>query len=169
MCILHLDALVCQGGCPMAQKSSADKFFDAVDNAYDVVLDTLKAGVDRGYRVSKGLIEQAQTGQHEALELAQSVAKAPTNVANATGAVVQTLTKTQGRVLQISPPWIDEKPHPPQQTPPAAPAPRGAGGGAPRRLSAANRRAGEAVIEPPRGLFGRARERARQVIRPGRG
>ena len=40
----------------MAQQSSVDKFFDAVDNAYDVVLDTLKAGVDRGYRVSKGII-----------------------------------------------------------------------------------------------------------------
>src|SRR3989304_916673 len=108
MCILHLDALVCQGGCPMAQQSSVDKFFDAVDNAYDVVLDTLKAGVDRGYRVSKSLIEQAQTGQHEALELAQSVAKSPTNVANATGAVVQTLTKTQARVLEISRQWLDE-------------------------------------------------------------
>ena len=48
----------------MAQQSSVDKFFDAVDTAYDVVLDTLKAGVDRGYRVSKSLIEQAQSGQH---------------------------------------------------------------------------------------------------------
>src|SRR3970040_906884 len=103
MCILHLDALVCQRGYPMAQQSSVDKFFDAVDNAYDVVLDTLKAGVDRGYRVSKGLIEQAQTGQHEALQLAQSVAKSPTNIAGATGAVVQTLTKTQGRVVEFSP------------------------------------------------------------------
>ena len=92
----------------MAQQSPVDKFFDAVDNAYDVVLDTLKAGVDRGYRVSKGLIEQAQTGQHEALELAQSVAKSPTNVAAATGAVVQTLTKTQGRVLETSRQWLDE-------------------------------------------------------------
>src|SRR4030067_923268 len=102
MCILHIDTVVCQGGCPMAQQSSVDKFFDAVDNAYDVVLDTLKAGVDRGYRVSMGLIEQAQTGQHEALELAQSVAKSPTHVAGATGAVVQTLTKTHGRGLHIS-------------------------------------------------------------------
>src|SRR3989337_4433688 len=102
MCILHLDTLVCLGGCPMAQQSSVDKFLDAGDSAYDVVLDTLKAGVDRGYRVSKGLIEQAQTGQHEALELAQSVAKAPTNVGVATGAVVPTLTKTQARVLEIS-------------------------------------------------------------------
>ena len=42
----------------MAQQSSVDKFFDAVDNAYDVVLDTLKAGVDRGYRVSKQLMHQ---------------------------------------------------------------------------------------------------------------
>jgi len=37
----------------MPQPSSIDKFFGAVDDAYDVVLDTLKAGVHRGYRVSK--------------------------------------------------------------------------------------------------------------------
>ena len=142
----------------MAQQSSVDKFFDAVDNAYDVVLDTLKAGVDRGYRVSKGLIEQAQTGQHEALELAQSVAKAPTNVGVATGAVVQTLTKTQARVLEISRQWLDEALDSQQE-----------GREALRRLIEANRQAGEAVIESSRGVFGRAQERARQVIRPGRG
>jgi len=142
----------------MAQQSSVDKFFDAVDNAYDVVLDTLKAGVDRGYRVSKGLIEQAQTGQHEALELAQSVAKAPTNVGVATGAVVQTLTKTQARVLETSRQWLDEALDSQQE-----------GREAIRRLIDANRQAGEAVIESSRGLFGRAQERARQVIRPRRG
>src|SRR3970040_3140031 len=136
MCILHLDTLVFQGGCPMAQQSSVDKFFDAVDTAYDVVLDTLKAGVDRGYRVSKGLIEQAQTGQHEALELAQSVAKSPTNIANATGAVVQTLTKTQGRVLELSRQWLDEALDSQQE-----------GREAVRRLIDAHRPGGEAVLE----------------------
>ncbi len=49
----------------MPQASSIDKFFGAVDDAYDVILDTLKAGVDRGYRVSQGLIEQTQAGQKE--------------------------------------------------------------------------------------------------------
>src|SRR3990172_2439322 len=144
MCIMHLETKGCQGGSTMSQQSSVDKFFDAVDNAYDVVLDTLKAGVDRGYRVSKGLIEQAQTGQHETLELAQSVAKP--------------LTKARGRVLGISRRWLDE-----------ALASRQEGREALRRLIDANRQAGEAVIETSRGLFGRAQERARQVIRPGRG
>src|SRR3972149_11953452 len=158
MCILHLDTLVCQGGCPMAQQSSVDKFFDAVDNAYDVVLDTLKAGVDRGYRVSKGLIEQAQTGQAEALELAKTVVTSPANLGKATGAVVETLTKTQGHVLELSRQWLDEALDAQQE-----------GREALRRLIDANRQAGEAVIETSRGLFGRAQERARQVIRPGRG
>src|SRR3970040_913635 len=161
MCILHLDALVCQRGYPMAQQSSVDKFFDAVDNAYDVVLDTLKAGVDRGYRVSKGLIEQAQTGQHEALELAQSIAKSPTNVAGApgaTGAVVNTLPTPRGGALGPPRQWLDEALDSQQE-----------GREALRRLIDANRQAGEAVIETSRGLFGRAQERARQLIRPRRG
>ncbi len=138
----------------MPQQTAIDKFFGAVDDAYDVILDTLKAGVDRGHRVSKGLLEQAQEGQHQALELAQTVAKSPTNFGTTTGAVVQTLTKTQARVLELSRQWLDEALDAQQE-----------GREALRRLIDANRQAGEAVIESSRGAFGQARERARQVVR----
>jgi hypothetical protein len=139
----------------MPQQSTIDKFFDAVDDAYDILLDTLKAGVDRGHRVSRTLIDQAQAGQREALELAQQVAKAPTNISGASSAVVQTFTKTQGRVLELSRQWLDEAMDTQQE-----------GREALRRLIEANRRAGEAVIESSRGAVGRAQERAREVIRP---
>ncbi len=142
----------------MPQPTAIDKLFGAVDDAYDVLLDTLKAGVDRGHRVSRGLIEQAQTGQREALELALSVAKSPTDLARTSGALVETLTKTQGRVLETSRQWLDETLDSQQE-----------GREALRRLIVANRQAGEAVIETSRGLFGRARERAREVVRPARG
>jgi hypothetical protein len=142
----------------MPQPSSIDKFFNAVDDAYDVLLDTLKAGVDRGHRVSKGLIDSVQEGQREAIELAQAIVNAPTDVGKATGAVVNTLTHTQGRVLQVSRQWLDEALDSQQE-----------GRDQLRRLIDANRQAGEAVIESSQALFGRARDRARQVIRPGRG
>jgi hypothetical protein len=140
----------------MPQPSSVDKFFGAVDDAYDVILDTLKAGVDRGHRVSKSLIEQAQTGQREALESAHSVAKSPTDLAKASSSVVETLTNTQGRVLETSRQWLDEALDSQQE-----------GREALRRLIEANRQAGEAVVESSRGVFGRARERAREAVRPG--
>ena len=142
----------------MPQLSSIDKFFGAVDDAYDVVLDTLKAGVDRGYRVSQGLIEQTRAGQQEAVELAATIAKSPTDLAKSSGAVVQTLTKTQGRVLGLSRQWLDEAMDAQQE-----------GREALRRLEDANRQAGEAVIQSSRGLAGRAQERARQIVRPRRG
>lgn len=138
----------------MPQPSSIDKFFGAVDDAYDVVLDTLKAGVDRGYRVSQGLIEQTQASQHEAVELAATIAKSPTDLAKSSGALVQTLTKTQGRVLGLSRQWLDEAMDAQQE-----------GREALRRLIDANRQAGEAVIQSSRGLAGRAQERARQIVR----
>ncbi len=72
----------------MPQPSSIDKFFGAVDDAYDVVLDTLKAGVDRRYRVSQGLIGQAQAGQKETVELAATIAKSPTDLAKSSGVMV---------------------------------------------------------------------------------
>lgn len=141
----------------MPQQSSVDRFFDAVDDAYDVLLDTLKAGVDRGHRVSKGLLEQVQEGQREAIELAATVAKAPTNISNTASATVATLTKTQGRVLQTSRQWMDEAMDSQQE-----------GREALRKLIDANRQAGQAVIESSRGVVGQAQERARQVIRPSR-
>ena len=142
----------------MPQPSSIDKFFGAVDDAYDIILDTLKAGVDRRYRVSQGLIEQAQAGQREAVELAPTIAKSPTHLANSSGALVQTVTKTQGRVLGLSRQWLDEAMDARQE-----------GRETMRRLIDANRKAGEAVIQSSRGLAGRAQERARQIVRPSRG
>ena len=142
----------------MPQPSSIDKFFGAVDDAYDVVLDTLKAGVGRGYRVSKEVIDQAQTGQREAVELAATIAKSPTDLAASSGAVVKTLTNTQGRALGLSRQWLDEAMDAQQE-----------GREALRRLIDANRQAGEAVIQSSRGLAGRAQERARQIVRPRRG
>ena len=138
----------------MPQLSSIDKFFGAVDDAYDVVLDTLKAGVDRGHRVSQGLIEQTREGQQEAVEMAATIAKSPTDLARSSGAVVQTLTKTQGRVLGLSRQWLDEAMDAQQESRVAL-----------RRLIDANRQAGEAVIQSSRGLAGRAQERARQIVR----
>ncbi|MEE8346875.1 MAG: hypothetical protein V3S20_05975 [Dehalococcoidia bacterium] len=138
----------------MPQASSIDKFFGAVDDAYDVILDTLKAGVDRGYRVSQGLIEQAQAGQQEAVQLAATIAKSPTDLGKSSGALVQTLTKTQGRVLGLSRHWLDEAMDAQQE-----------GREALRRLIDANRQAGEAVIQSSRGLAGQAQERARQIVR----
>jgi hypothetical protein len=141
----------------MPQTSSIDKFFNAIDDAYDVILDTVKAGADRGHRVSKGLIEQTQKGQREALELAHTVATSPTDLGKASGAVVETLTKTQGRVLETSRQWLDEALDSQQE-----------GREALRRWIDANREAGEAVVEASRGMFGRAQERAREAIRPDR-
>ena len=141
----------------MPQTSTIDKFFDAVDEAYDVILDTIKAGADRGYRVSKGLIDQAEKGQREALDLAHTIATLPADPGKASSAVVETLTKTQGRVLETSRQWLDEALDSQQE-----------GREALRRWIDANRQAGEAVIEVSRGLFGRAQERAREAVRPGR-
>jgi len=140
----------------MPQPSTADKFFDAVDDAYAVFMDTLKAGSDRGYRVSRELIEQTQKGQQEALKLAHTIATSPRDLGKTSGAVVETLTKTQGRVLEVSRQWLDEALDSQQE-----------GREALRRLIDANRQAGEAAIEASRGLFGRARERAGRVTRRG--
>ncbi len=142
----------------MPQTNSIDKFFHAVDEAYDVMLDTIRAGAERGYRVSKGLIDQAEKGQRETLNLAHTIAKSPADLSKASSAVVETLTKTQGHVLQISREWLDEALDSQQE-----------GREVLRRWIDANRQAGEAVVEASRELFGKAQESAREAMRPGGG
>lgn len=137
----------------MPQQDTIDKFFGAVDDAYDVILDTIKAGSDRGYRISKGLIEQAERGQREALDLAHTIVRSPTDLGKASSAVVETFSNTQGRILETSRQWLDEALDTQQE-----------GREALRRLIDANRQAGEAVVEASRTAFGRAQERARQTV-----
>ena len=57
--------------------SALDKYFEALTESYDAIIEAVKAGNERGYRVSNNLIAEAQKGQKEALDHRQEVRRGP--------------------------------------------------------------------------------------------
>jgi len=138
----------------MPKQETVDKFFDAVTEAYDALLDVAKSANDRGHRVSRRLIDEVEKGQIEALGLGRRIATAPRDVSGFYSAAVRSLTEAQGRVLGLTRQMLDEVTDRQQEAQDTL-----------RRLIEANRTAGRAAIEATRETVGRASE----AVRPGRG
>ena len=82
----------------MAEKNTAaDKYFQALTESYDAIIEAVKAGNERGYRVSNNLIQEAQKGQREAVELGRKFADDPTDIGGFYRALMESATAAQGR------------------------------------------------------------------------
>jgi len=92
----------------MAKTETIDQFFGAVTDAYDALLDAARAANDRGYRVSRRLIDEMERGQREAVDLTRKVAAAPRDVAGFYSGTVRSLTDAQGRALDLTRQLLDE-------------------------------------------------------------
>src|SRR5438093_1069264 len=64
----------------MPRTENVDKFFTAVNEAYDALLDAAKSANDRGYRVSRQLIDEVERDQREAIDLTRRIASSPRDV-----------------------------------------------------------------------------------------
>src|SRR3972149_3185172 len=151
MCILHLSEQVCQEEVAMPKPETVDKFFGAVTEAYDALLDVVKVANDRGHRVSKRLIDEVEKGQLEALDLTRRLATAPRDVGGFYQAAVRSLTDAQGRALSPTRQLLDEVTDTQQEARDTL-----------TRLIEANRVAGRPATEATRESVGRAGE----VVRP---
>src|SRR3990172_2265589 len=129
----------------MPKTETVDKFFDAVTDAYDALLDAMKSGSDRGYRVSKRLIEETETGQRDVIELTRRLASSPRDVGGFYSAPIRSLTDAQGRVLELTRQLIDEVVETQQEARESL-----------HRVIEANRAAGQAAIEAARDVTTRA-------------
>jgi len=138
----------------MPQTQTVDKFFDAVTEAYDALLDAAKSANDRGYRVSRRLIDEIERGQRDAVDLTRRVAGAPQDIAGAFTSTVRNLTDAQGRVLDLTRQLLDEATDSGRE-----------GRDTMRKVIEANREAGQAAIEATRDTFTRGAERV-QNLRP---
>ena len=86
--------------------TAADKYFEALTESYDAIIDAIKAGNERGFRVSNNLLAEAQRGQREAVELGKKFADDPTDVGGFYRSVMESTTKAQGRALGAGPPDV---------------------------------------------------------------
>jgi DNA anti-recombination protein RmuC len=92
----------------MATNSAVDKYFEALTESYDAIIDAIKLGNERGYRVSSSLLSEAQRGQREAVELGRTFAGDPTDVGGFYRAMMESTTKAQGRALELTRQMFDE-------------------------------------------------------------
>lgn len=131
----------------MAGNDAAGKFFEAINTSSDAFIDVVRAANDRGHRVSTALIEAAQEGQRESVEMAKKWAAAPLDLFSVYSAIVETATKGQSRALDVTRQWFGEMAEAQKETRQFA-----------ERIMSANRTASEASIELARGAFTRATE-----------
>ncbi len=92
----------------MTRSTAADRYFEALTESYDAIIEALKAGNERGLRVSNKMLTEAQNGQREAVELGRKFAEDPTDVGGFYRAVMESTTKAQGRTLELARSLFDE-------------------------------------------------------------
>jgi cellobiose-specific phosphotransferase system component IIA len=130
-----------------------EKFFNALNDSYDALLEAIRAGTERGYRVSKEFIEQAQKAQREAVELGKKVVEAPTDLAGFYGVLVEATSKAQSRALELAREWLGELGDSGKEARDAI-----------QRVMKANQAAARAAVEAARSGFARAREAAGEMM-----
>jgi methyl-accepting chemotaxis protein len=129
----------------MPKTETVDKFFNAVTDGYEALLDAAKSANDRGYRISRQLIDEVERGQRETLDLTRKVVTAPRDVSGAYTSAVRSVTDAQGRVLDLTRQFLDELSDGQRE-----------GREVVRRVIEANRSAGQAAIEATRDAVGQA-------------
>ena len=131
----------------MPKTETVDRFFESVNEAYDVLLDAVKSTNDRGYRVSRQLIDEVERSQREALDLTRQLATSPRDIGGFYSAAVRAVTDAQGRTLDLTRQFLDELTDSQRESRDTA-----------RKVIEANRTAGQAAIQATREAVSRAGE-----------
>ena len=137
----------------MAQNTAADKYFEALTDSYDAIIEAIKASNERGFRVSNNLLAEAQRGQREAVELGRTFASDPTDIGGFYRAMMESTTKAQGRALELARQMFDELSES-----------RTEGREVIEKIVKSQRAAGEAAVEATRDLVSTTAERVRTGV-----
>ena len=92
----------------MSREETVDQFFDSVNESYDALLDAVKSANDRGYRISRKLIDEVEQSQRDSFDLGRRFATAPADVAGFSASVVRSLTDAPSRSLGLARQLLDE-------------------------------------------------------------
>jgi hypothetical protein len=135
------------------EKNATDKYFDALTESYDAIIDAIKLGNERGFRLSNNLLAEAQKGQREAVELGKKLADDPTDVGGYYRSMMESATKAQGRTLEFARQVFDELSTSRDETRQVF-----------EKVFSSQRAAGEAAVEAARDLASTAGERVRTGV-----
>ncbi|MEX1252783.1 MAG: hypothetical protein WEE64_00435 [Dehalococcoidia bacterium] len=129
-----------------------DKFFNAMDDSFSAMFDAIKQSNERGYKFSRRVIREVESGQRELRQLGRRFAREPRDMRGAYQASVDLAKRTAGNSGDLAREWLSTAVDARQQAQSTA-----------MKLAQANRAAaqalGTAVQEGTRDLTQRARER----------
>ncbi len=137
----------------MTREETVDQFFDSVNESYDALLDAVKSANDRGYRISRKLIDEVEQAQRDTFDLGRRFATSPADVAGFSASVVRSLTDAQSRTLGLARQLLDEVSDSSREARDTA-----------RKVIEANRGAGQAAIEATRSTVKRAGPAVEQAV-----
>jgi hypothetical protein len=130
--------------------TTRDKFFDAVNEAYDGWFSAIEAGQARGRNVSRTLLDEARKGERELVALARKWVDAPTNFFENFEAVLDAQARAQRRALDLARDSLSDAGEYGREVQEAL-----------RRVIKANGAAGEATVEAVRNAYSSAMDRLR--------
>jgi DNA anti-recombination protein RmuC len=134
-------------------KNATDKYFDALTESYDAIIDAIKLGNERGFRLSNNLLAEAQKGQREAVQLGKQIAEDPTDLASNYRTMMESATKAQGRTLEFARQVFDELSTSRDETRQVF-----------EKVFTAQRAAGEAAVEAVRDIASTTGERVKSSV-----
>jgi len=137
----------------MTRTENVDKFFESVNDVYDALLDAVKSANDRGYRISRKLIDEVEHGQREAIDLTRRLAVAPRDVAGFYASATRSVTDAQGRALDLTRQLLDEVGDSGREARDTV-----------RKVIEANREAGQAAISATRDVVQRTAPAVEQAV-----
>lgn len=129
----------------MANDEATTKYYEALNETSDAVIDAIRAANNRGHRFTTALIEQAQENQRDAAEITKKWAAAPFDMIGLMSSITESTTKAQGRALDATRQLFSEISDAQKESRDVM-----------QRVIAANRTAGEASVDIARGAFSRA-------------
>jgi hypothetical protein len=131
----------------------AEKIVEAITESSNALLEAARSANERGFRISKTVLEEAERGQQDALDLGRKFAKEPTDLSGFSSAVVEKTNEAQGRVVELFRQWFSELSDAGQET-------RDTFG----KVVKANREVAQASFEGVRTLFGRGVENVQEAV-----
>ena len=78
------------------------KYFDALLESYDILVDAVSKTNERGIKVSQNLVQDVVKGQRDAIELSRKLVSEPSDVGQFYTALLESATAAQGRALTFA-------------------------------------------------------------------
>lgn len=88
------------------QEGQREKFFDALSQSFEAMLDAIKSGNERGYRFSRRLITEVEEGQREVVQLARRFARNPKDVRGLYESGVDLARRAAGHSAELARQWV---------------------------------------------------------------